>query len=80
MGIKAARRTELVGEAGLRTAYHRHQTAPYRKAAKLQQKSAKANARLVYRQAYATTRTEETCDCPDMAETKTEKAVCQGCP
>ena len=40
-----------MGEAGLRTAYHRHKTAPYRKAAKLQQKSAKANARLAYRQA-----------------------------
>lgn len=51
MGIKAAHRSELVGEAGLRTAYHRHKTAPYRKAAKLQQKSAKANARLAYRQA-----------------------------
>ena len=51
VGIKAAHRSELVGEAGLRTAYHRHKTAPYRKAAKLQQKSAKANARLAYRQA-----------------------------
>ena len=36
VGIKAAHRSELVGEAGLRTAYHRHKTAPYRKAAKLQ--------------------------------------------
>ena len=51
VGIKAAHRSELVGEARLRTAYHRHKTAPYRKAAKLQQKSAKANARLAYRQA-----------------------------
>ena len=51
VGIKASHRSELVGEAGLRTAYHRHKTAPYRKAAKLQQKSAKANARLAYRQA-----------------------------
>ena len=51
VGIKAAHRSELVGEAGLRTAYHRHKTAPYRKAAKLQQKSAKANARLAHRQA-----------------------------
>ena len=30
---------------------HRHKTAPYRKAAKLQKKSAKANARLAYQQA-----------------------------
>ncbi len=28
VGIKAAHRSELVGEAGLRTAYHRHKTAP----------------------------------------------------
>ncbi len=41
----------LWARQGLRTAYHRHKTAPYRKAAKLQQKSAKANARLAYRQA-----------------------------
>ena len=34
VGIKASHRSELVGEAGLRTAYHRHKTAPYRKAAK----------------------------------------------
>lgn len=32
-------------------AYHRHKTAPYRRVAKLQQKSARANARLAYRQA-----------------------------
>ena len=30
--------------------------------------------------AATTRRPEEACDCPDMAETKTEKAVCQGCP
>ena len=50
VGIKAAHRTELVSESGLRMAYHRHKTAPYRRVAKLQQKSAKANARLAYRQ------------------------------
>ena len=81
VGIKASHRSELVGEAGLRTAYHRHKTAPYRKAAKLQQKSAKANARLAYRQALSDhPELKKTCDCPDVAETKTEKAVCQGCP
>ncbi len=50
VGIKAAHRTELVSESGLRMAYHRHKTAPYRRVAKLQQKSASANARLAYRQ------------------------------
>ena len=50
VGIKAAHRTELAGEAGVRMAYHRHMTAPYRRAAKLQQRSARANARLAYRQ------------------------------
>lgn len=51
IGIKAAHRTELVREAGLRTAYHRHKTAPYRRVSKLQQKSVRANAGLSYRQA-----------------------------
>lgn len=51
VGIKAAHRTELVSESGLRMAYHRHKTSPYRRVAKLQQKSARANARLAYRQA-----------------------------
>ena len=50
VGIKAAHRTELVSESGLRMAYHRHKTAPYRRVAKLQQKSARTNARLAYRQ------------------------------
>ncbi|EOS77802.1 hypothetical protein C817_03741, partial [Dorea sp. 5-2] len=50
VGIKAAHRTELVSESGLRMAYHRHKTAPYRRVAKLQQRSARANARLAYRQ------------------------------
>ena len=51
VGIKAAHRIELVGEGGLRYAWHRHKTTPYRRVAKLQQKSARANARLAYRQA-----------------------------
>ncbi|MBD5549892.1 MAG: peptidoglycan DD-metalloendopeptidase family protein [Lachnospiraceae bacterium] len=51
VGIKAAHRTELAGEAGVRTAWHRHRTAPYRRAARLQQKSARAQAGLAYRQA-----------------------------
>lgn len=51
VGTKAAHRTELVGEGSLRYAYRRHKTAPYRRVAKLQQKSARDNARLAYRQA-----------------------------
>ena len=51
VGIKAAHRTELVGEAGARTAYHRHKTAPYRKVAKLQQQSVRAQSKAAYRQA-----------------------------
>ena len=50
IGVKAAHRTELVGEAGVRTLYHRHKTAPYRRVTKLQQKSARANAQFAYRQ------------------------------
>ena len=50
VGVKAAHRTELLGEAGVRTLYHRHKTAPYRRVTKLQQKSARANAQLAYRQ------------------------------
>ena len=50
VGVKAAHRTELTGESGLRLAYYQHKTAPYRKVARLQQKSARANAELAYRQ------------------------------
>ena len=50
VGVKAAHRTELAGESGLRMAYHRHKMAPYRKVSKLQKKSARANANLAYRQ------------------------------
>ncbi len=51
VGVKAAHHTELVGEAGVRTAYHRHKNAPYRRVTKLQQKTARANARAAYQQA-----------------------------
>ena len=56
VGIKASHRSELVGEAGLRTAYHRHKTAPYRKAAKLQQKSQTQTQDLLTGRLLATTR------------------------
>ena len=50
VGVKAAHRTELVGEAGARGAYRMHKTAPYRRVTKLQQKTARANARAAYQQ------------------------------
>lgn len=36
VGVKGAHRSELVVESGLRMAYHRHKTAPYRRVSKLQ--------------------------------------------
>ncbi len=48
VGTKAAHRTEMVGEAGMRSAYHMHKTAPYRKVSKLQKKVTSANARVAY--------------------------------
>lgn len=51
VGVKAAHRTELVGESGLRMAYHRHKTAPYPQSNKAAAEISKANARLAYRQA-----------------------------
>ena len=50
VGIKAAHRTELVGEAGVRTVWYRHKTAPYRRVEKLQKKSVRAKANAAYRQ------------------------------
>ena len=48
IGIKAAHRTELVGEAGARTAYRLHKTAPYRKVARLQKRAARTEAKAAY--------------------------------
>ena len=50
IGIKAAHRTELVGEAGARTAWYRHKTATYRRVERLQKKSVRAKANAAYRQ------------------------------
>lgn len=46
VGTQAAHKGELLAEGGLRTAYRLHKTAPYRRVAKLEQRSAKHNARL----------------------------------
>lgn len=51
VGIEAAHRTELVAESGLRIAYRRRKTAPYRKVSRLQKKAAKTSARAAYQQA-----------------------------
>ena len=51
VGIKAAHRTELVGEAGVRTAWYRHKTAPYRRVERLQKRSVRVKANAAYRQA-----------------------------
>ena len=51
VGIEAAHRTELMAESGLRMAYRRRKTAPYRKVSRLQKKAAKTSARAAYQQA-----------------------------
>ena len=48
VGIKAAHRTEIVGEAGVRTAYRLHKASPYRKVARLQKKAAGTEAKAAY--------------------------------
>ena len=45
VGINAAHRTELAGEAGVRTLYHRHKTAPYRRVAKLKKISVRVQSK-----------------------------------
>lgn len=51
VGVKAAHRTELAGEAGVRAVWHRHKRAPYRRVEKLQNKTVRAKANAAYRQA-----------------------------
>ena len=51
VGVKAAHRGESLAESGLRTAYRRHKTAPYRKVQKLERKTANLNAKASYQQA-----------------------------
>ena len=58
VGVKAAHRAELMGERAyrsgkktVRTAYRFHKNRPYRKAAKLQTKSLKTEAKLSYQKA-----------------------------
>ena len=50
VGVKAAHRSEMVAEGGVRSALRFHKTAPYRKVAKLERKSAKKSINLTYRQ------------------------------
>jgi len=51
VGVKAAHKGELLAEGGLRYAYHRYKTAPYRKVEKLKAKTAKLNINAAYRKA-----------------------------
>ncbi len=51
VGTQAAHQAEMVAEAGARTAYHMHKTAPYRKVERLQKKSVRANTKAAYQQA-----------------------------
>lgn len=48
VGTKAANKGELLAEGGMRTAFRFHKSAPYRRVAKLEQRSVKHNARLAY--------------------------------
>ncbi len=50
VGAQAAHKAEMIAEAGARTAYHMHKTAPYRKVERLQKKSIRANAQAAYQQ------------------------------
>lgn len=51
VGTKAAHRSELVAETGLRSALHFHKTAPYRKVEKLEHSVQKADIKLAYNKA-----------------------------
>jgi murein DD-endopeptidase MepM/ murein hydrolase activator NlpD len=51
VGTQAAHRAEMLAEGGLRGAYRLHKTAPYRKAEKLADKTAKLNIKACYQQA-----------------------------
>ena len=51
VGVKAAHRMEMAGEAGARTVYRRHRTRPYRRVERLQKRSVRARAKAAYHQA-----------------------------
>ena len=53
VGTQAAHRGEMVAEGGLRSVYHLHKTAPYRKVERLGQKTTKLNIKASYQQALA---------------------------
>jgi len=53
VGVKAAHRAEMVGEAGVRTALRFHKTAPYRKVAKLEQAARKKSINLPHQKTLA---------------------------
>ena len=51
VGVEAAHKAEIGTEGGGRLLWHRHKTKPYRTVAKLERKAAKADIKLLYRQA-----------------------------
>ena len=51
VGVKAAHRAEIAGEASVRGVYRMRRTAPYRKVSKLKKKVSNANARAAYQKA-----------------------------
>lgn len=53
IGIEAAHRTELVGEAGMRYANRTRKLAPYNKVKRMQNKTVKAQAKAAYHKALA---------------------------
>jgi len=53
VGVKAAHRTEMAVEGGIRSALHFRKTAPYRRVEKLERKAAKKSIHLAYQKALA---------------------------
>lgn len=73
VGVKAAHRAEMAGEAAGRTAYRRHRTRPYRRVERLQKRSARARAKAAYHQTLQENpQLRKNIFFPDVAETETE--------
>ena len=51
VGVEAAHKAEMGAEGGGRLLWHRHKTKPYRTVARLERAAAKADVKLLYRQA-----------------------------
>jgi murein DD-endopeptidase MepM/ murein hydrolase activator NlpD len=53
VGTEAAHKGELMAEGGLRTAYRRHKTAPYRRVTRLERKTSRLRVKADFKQAVA---------------------------